>query len=419
MCRHGGAAAASRSTLEVGEIFRQHGSVCRQRYKLTPEQLRVMKDIETCRTAVRGGCLDTCDHCGHQVPAYASCGNRHCPKCQALHQARWIHQRMARILAVLHFHIVFTLPEQLRSLILCNRKVLYDLLFKTASETLLQLSQDPKLLGGQMGITAVLHTWTRQLEFHPHVHCVVTAGGLQAVEDRWLDSSPDFLLSVRVMSRLFRGKFLSALQDLYDRGQLEFAGGCSDLAQPAAFRRLKDKLYQKEWVVHAKKPFAGPEHVFRYLGRYTHRVAISNQRLIAAGPPGVTFATKDGKRCTLSPEEFIRRFLLHVLPAGFTKIRHYGLYASSCVKTKLGQARRLLSDRAPGSSPPGAADLCSRLQAEDKDLSALAFLELMLLLTQVDLSICPRCGIGRMRRTHVPPSTAPRGTQAVLPEDTS
>jgi hypothetical protein len=419
MCSHGGARAAGRSTLEVGEIFRQHGSIYRQRHSLTPEQLRVMRDIETCRTAVRGGCLDTCDHCGHQLQAYASCGNRHCPKCQALHQAKWIHQRIARILAVLHFHIVFTLPKQLRSLVLCNRKVLYDLLFKTASETLLQLGQNPKRLGAQLGLTAVLHTWTRQLEYHPHLHCVVTAGGLQAADDRWVDSDPDFLLSVRVMSRLFRGKFLGALQDLYDRGQLQFAGGCSELAEPAAFRRLKDQLYKKEWVVYAKKPFAGPEQVFRYLGRYTHRVAISNQRLISVGPPGVTFATKDGKRCTLSPEEFIRRFLLHVLPAGFTKIRHYGLYGSSCVTTKLRQARRLLADRAPASPPLDAADLCSRLQAEDKDISALAFLELMLLLTRVDLSICPRCGIGRMRRAYIP-SAAPTDVPRTVPsEDTS
>lgn len=362
-------------------------------HALSPEQLRVMGNIETCRTEVRGGHVDVCDHCGHKVPSYNSCSDRHCPKCQALRQAKWIAERKERILPTHYFHLVFTLPAELRSLAMCNRKAVFDILFHSAAETLLELGNDEKYLGGLLGITAVLHTWTRKLEFHPHVHCVVTGGGLDADGDRWKSSKPDFLFPVRVLSKLFRGKFLHALSRAHSKGNLEFAGGCAELKDPQSFAALKNRLYSKDWIAYAKPPFGGPEAVFEYLGRYTHRVAISNQRLISMDHDGITFFTKDGSTATLAPTEFIRRFLMHVLPGGYTKIRHFGLLASGNVNTKLKGAKALLA--------PETTD--GPESSNSVEASSVSWLEQLLNLNDDPPSVCPRCGIGKMKRLHIEP----------------
>ncbi len=363
-----------------------------------------MRAIATCRTAVLGGHLDVCDHCGHTRPAYNSCRNRHCPKCQALRAARWLDQRLARLLPTPYFHVVFTLPAELRRLVLHNRRRLFALLFQAAAQTLLTLGRDPARLGACLGLTAVLHTWTRTLLFHPHLHCLVTGGGLAPDGTRWIPSHRRCLFPVRVLSRLFRGKFLAALSRAYTAGALDLTGACADLADRRAFARFKAQLYRTEWVVYAKRPFAGPTQVFRYLGRYTHRVGLANQRLQAISPDAVRFATKDGQSVTLSPPEFIRRFLLHVLPAGFVKIRHYGLFAPARATTALEQARQALAAAARphcAATPPTAAP--PTWQA------------LFLRLTGVDLTRCPRCPYGTMIRHLLDPPAPVRHTRAPPP----
>lgn len=377
-----------RSKLEVAEIFRAHGPAYRQSHGISPDQREVMAAIEACRTAVLGGHAEVCDRCGHVEVSYNSCRNRHCPKCQALDQARWIAERVKRVLPTYHFHVVFTLPEQLRPLALRNRETIFDLLFKAASQTLLELGRDPKWLGGTLGITALLHTWTRELLYHPHLHCIVTGGALSADGLRWISTKEDFLFPVRVLSALFRGKLLAGLRSLYRRGLLDLGGRCARLDDPAVFSALVDQLAGTDWVVYAKPTLAGPEQTIRYLGRYTHRVGLSNERLIAFRAGQVTFATKDGKTITLSAESFIRRFLLHVLPKGYVKIRHYGLLSAAHATTTLEKARALLKeDQHRREEPPSV---------EADPLEKLSWKELMRLLTGEDLSLCPRCGQGRM-----------------------
>jgi hypothetical protein len=270
------------------------------------------------------------------------------------------------------------------------------MLFASAAETLLQLSSDKKHLGGLPGITALLHTWTRTLDFHPHVHCIVTGGGLDVNEPQWIASKHDFLFPVQVLSRLFRGKFLAALSQAYERGILECAGGCSELSNPHAFTSLKNELYGMEWVVYAKQPFGGPSHVFEYLGRYTHRVAISNYRLISMADAGITFATKNGKTATLKPLEFIRRFLMHILPRKFVKIRHYGLKAACNVNTKLERARKLIESEMSFDVNQDASKVLS-------DDSLDSWIHHMMALTGVNLSVCPNCGTGKIIRTIIRP----------------
>ncbi len=366
-----------RPRIEVADIFRSHGEVYRQMHVLSPEQRAAMRAIEVCRTAILGGHVDICDACAFARPAYNSCRNRHCPKCQALTQAAWIEKRMDCVLPTHYFHVVFTLPHEIGALALRNRKEIFNLLFSAAARTLLELGKDEEWLGAQLGVTTVLHTWTRDLRFHPHVHCIVTGGGLAPHGDRWISSHQKYLFPVRVLSDLFRGKFLDGLAHAYEHGELNLEGACAALASPEGFRRLKDTLYRKNWVVYAKRPFAGPEQVFKYLGRYTHRVGISNHRLVSFDEDGVCFRTKNGKQVSVAPAEFIRRFLLHVLPVGFVKIRHYGLHASSNVHTKLAEARR-------------------HLEANDKSAQASSpqqdWKERLLALTGVDLETCPRCG---------------------------
>jgi Putative transposase/Transposase zinc-binding domain len=360
-----------RPPIEVADVFRAYGETFRQRHALTPDQGKVMRAIETCRTEVLGGHVDVCPACGYSRPAYNSCRNRHCPKCQFLTQAKWVEERMARILPVSYFHVVFTLPAALRPLVRRNPRRLYDLLFDTVSQTLLALGRDPKRLGAQLGFTAVLHTWTRSLEYHPHIHCIVTAGGLSADGQSWVRAGRGrYLFPVKVMGALFRGKFLAGLVRLRKRGELDFGGD-----HPAAFAPFVDGLYRQAWVVYAKRPFGGPDHVYQYLGRYTHRIAISNQRLIAFDDDGVRFHTRGDNTLTLSPEEFIRRFLAHVLPHGFAKIRHFGLLAPCHAKTRLERARQLLRPEEP---PP--------------TVEKRTWVDRLLVLTGVDPTRCPRCG---------------------------
>jgi hypothetical protein len=381
------------SCLEVADIFRRFGPAYRRSHHLTDAQRTVMWCIEHCRTPTMGAHVRVCLDCQHQEYDFNSCRNRHCPKCQALAQAKWIAQRQRRVLPVHHFHVVFTLPAQLRPIAAANRKCVFDLLFHSAADTLLELGADPKWLGAQLGLTAVLHTWTRELAFHPHLHCVVTAGGL-ALEGspRWIHSTPDFLFPVHVMSRLLRGKFLDGLRRLYREHALLVPLGAGDSSADDHFRRLVDQLYDCDWVVYCKEPFGGPEHVFQYLGRYTHRVAISNQRLISLERDAVHFATKDGNTATLPAEEFIRRFLMHVLPEQFTKIRHYGLMASSNVNTRLETARALLGHK-----------------RDDADATPQrSWQDVLLELTGIDLFTCPSCGGTNIKRYRLHAGWRPR-----------
>ena len=318
--------------------------------------------------------MDRCVDCGHEEISYNSCRNRHCPKCQCLAQARWLAQRKARILPVPHFHVVFTLPARLSPVARRNPRLLYGLLFEAASRTLLELGRDPKWLGGLMGLTAVLHTWARDLSYHPHVHCVVTAGALSPDGERWLPSSSRYLFPVQVLSRLYRGKFMDGLKRAWSCGELDL--GCDD---PEVFARLRDALFGVEWVVYAKRPFGGAEQVYAYLGRYTHRVGISNHRLLHVDEREVRIATRDGKTATMEPLELIRRVLQHVLPPSFVKIRHYGLLASACVSGKLERARSAIAAPTERAEPLPA------------DWRAL-----MVRLTGRDLGRCPACDHGRM-----------------------
>ncbi len=351
----------SRPRLEVAEILRTYGEAYRERYVLTPEQHKVFHLLQACRTELLGGHLDVCDHCDHSIPSYNSCRNRHCPKCQSLAQARWVLGRMKRILPVPYFHVVFTVPSELRTIARRNPARFYTLMFRAASRTLLELCQDPKRLGGTPGVTCVLHTWTRDLRYHPHVHCVVTGGGLAPEGDRWVETRyrSRYLLPRAVLAKLFRGKLLAGLDRAVRLGDL-------DLGQDLdSFPLLKDALYRKRWGAYAKRPFAGPQQVFRYLGLYTHRVGISNHRLLAHEGGRVTFATKNGATATVGGVEFVRRFLQHVLPRRFVKIRHYGLHAPANVNTKLETARQLLQAEEPAEVPDTWEDLLEQLVGKD------------------------------------------------------
>ena len=389
-----------RPRLEAADIFRAASGAYRDRYTPTPDQRKVMAAIEQCRTATLGGHLDVCTKCGHQAPSYNSCRNRHCPKCQSLAQARWIEQRRQRIVPTKYFHVVFTLPQELRGLARLNPREMYDLVLESAARTLLDFGRSR--LHAQLGVTTVLHTWTRELRFHPHAHCIVTAGGLDD-QGHWVPARSRFLFPVTAMSRVFRGKFLERLEGLYQRQALVLEGNCAGLVDCAKFNDLKDRLYRKEWVVYAKRPFGGPEHVFQYLGRYTHRVGISNQRLVSFNGHDVCFHTKNGKTTTVEAVEFVRRFLLHVLPTGFVKIRHYGLVAAANVTTKLEAARRCLLNL-------GHDDVPQVPRPETPP----SWRDLVFALTGIDLLVCPVCGGRSMERRALRDST-----QSTRPPDTS
>lgn len=325
----------------VGDIFRRFGDSFCASHSLSAQQHKVFSDIQRCRTPALGGHIAQCDSCGYNHLFLNSCRNRHCPSCQSLAQKEWLEQRSQRLLPCPYFHVVFTLPAELRSLVMRYRALLLALLFEAATKTLLCFGQDQKHLGAQLGITAVLHTWTRTLEFHPHLHCIVTAGGLSKDGSAWLKpSSPKFLFPVLALSLVFRGKFLDKLQTLFANGKLPSLS-------KSDFASLLASLVSKPWVVYAKRPFGGAKALYSYLGRYTHRTGISNQRLLRVDSAAVVFRTRDNKSCSVAPTEFIRRFLLHVLPPHFTKIRHYGLLASANVNGRLEQARSLLLAAAP------------------------------------------------------------------------
>ena len=341
-----------RTSLEVADIFRTAGPGYRAAHAghLNLVQLKVMTAIENCRTAALGGHVEACEDCGHWRIAYNSCRNRHCPKCQGAAARIWLATREADLLPVGYFHVVFTLPAKVADIAFQNKAVVYDLLFRAASETMLTIAADPKHLGARIGITAVLHTWGSAMTYHPHVHMIVPGGGIAPDGASWISSRSAFLLPVRVLGALFRRVFLNRLLQLHQAGRLAFFGASAQLADRRTFLRHISPVRKKRWVVYAKAPFAGPQAVLAYLSRYTHRVAISNRRLIAFDERGVTFRYKDYKRegperqrvMTVTADEFIRRLLLHVLPRGFHRIRHYGLLASSARKASLALARMLL-----------------------------------------------------------------------------
>ena len=379
-------AAGSKRSPELADIFRAYGQSYRQAHPLPRSQLKVMRAIESCRTAALGGHLQQCDSCGYQQPAYNSCRNRHCPKCGSLAKAQWLEDRKADLLPVGYFHLVFTLPHELNPLALANKKVLCDILFKAVSQTLLEFGRTH--LDGQLGFICVLHTWDQTLRDHFHLHCLVPGGALSFDLTRWIAARQTFLFSVTALSLVFRGKFVGLLERAFRKGELQFPGRTAALAEPAAFAALVHSLRQKPWVVYAKRPFSSPEKVLDYLGRYTHRVALSNNRLLSVAQstegPRVTFSYRDRKNgnrtrtMALQVDEFMRRFLLHVLPEGFMRIRHFGFLANRSRKQKLDRCRVLLN-----LAPPSPTARKSARQ-------------LMLEVTGFDLARCPACRVGTL-----------------------
>ncbi len=340
----------SRPTLEVADIVRAAGNRFweKNRSHLAWTHRKVLDAIVRCRTAALGGHLDQCVRCGHQAISYNSCRSRHCPKCQGNARAKWLAARSAELLPVPYFHIVFTLPHELSALALGNKRLLYDLLFRSSAAAMLELARDPKHLGADIGGLGVLHTWGQNLQHHPHVHYIVPAGGLAPDGSRWIDSSRRFFLPVHALSRVFRGKFVAELKQLAAQNKLQFHGSQQYLATPGCFANFLRQLFRQDWVVYAKPPFGGAEHVLNYLARYTHRVAISNHRLVAFENDRVSFRWRDyahgGKQkvMTVSADEFLRRFLLHVLPKGLVRIRHFGFFANRRRQTALARCRQLL-----------------------------------------------------------------------------
>ena len=375
---HAGPAAAGRPRFDIADIVRRHRAQLEAERDLTIAQRQVLSAIELCRTAALGGHVDVCRSCGYEHHHYHSCRNRHCPKCQALAQERWIGARSERLLPVRHFHVVFTLPSQLRALAKYRPRELFGALFSAASATLLELGRSR--LKARLGVTMVLHTWTRDLRWHPHTHAIVTAGGLALDGSSWTPSSTKYLFPVKVIAALLSGKMMAALRAMHRDGTFD---DFDDFRDPEAFDRLMAQLAGVDWIVYAKKPFRRVDHVLAYLGRYTHRVAISNSRLVAVTDEAVTLRTKNGKTVTLTPVVFLRRFIQHVLPDGFHKIRHYGLYASTLARPggKLDAARSLLE--AAGATSASASVL---------GLADATWQRLLQLVTDRDVTRCPRCG---------------------------
>ena len=379
-----------RPCFEVADIFREYGEEYRNKngQSMSYEQWRVMRAIEICRTSALGGHIDQCDACGHQVISYNSCRNRHCPKCQCMVKAQWLEARRAEILPGEYYHVVFTVPAPLASIALQNKSIVYNILFQAASRTLLTIAADPKHLGAQIGFVAALHTWGQNLLHHPHVHCVVPGGGLSSDGQQWVSCRHGFFLPVRVLSRLYRRLFLESLQEVFDRGRLEFHGTIKHLADPYTFEQLMRSCWKMEWVVYAKPPFGGPQHVLDYLGRYTHRIAISNHRLVEMKDGNVAFTWKnykDGRRqiMTLHADEFIRRFLIHVLPDGFVRFRYFGLFANCHRAQKLKSCRQLLNVVEEGDSEI----------SEKRD-----WVDMLIALTGKDPFQCPMCEQGTLVR---------------------
>jgi hypothetical protein len=376
-----------RPTLEVADVFRRYGEVYRHKHgaSMSGEQRRVMTAIEVCRTAVLGGHLERCDQCEYERNCFNSCRDRHCPKCQSLARARWIEHRQAELLDCPYFHVVFTMPEEIAAIAYQNKEVIYDVLFHTTAETLKIIAADPKRLGAQIGFFAVLHSWGQNLMFHPHLHCVVPGGGLSLDGQRWVRCRTRFFLPVRVLSRLFRRLFLESIEKAFSAGKLQFFGALEPLRDPLIFAEQLVRARTCEWVVYSKPPFAGPQQVLDYVGRYTHRVAISNNRLIDIDNGRVKFHWKDYrdnsqiKVMDLEADEFIRRFLLHVLPEGFQRIRYYGFLANRDRRKKLVVCRQLLG-----------------MQTSSQTTSIKDYRERYQELTGRSLTLCPRCQKGQM-----------------------
>ena len=376
-----------RPTLEVADIVREHRSAYEalRGGNLPVTEHRVLDDIVHCRTAYFGGHLLRCSECGHEDISYNSCRNRHCPKCQAAARADWLAEREAELLPVQYFHVVFTIPKEIAPVALLNKKAVYDILLQTAAETLREVAANPKHLGAEIAVLSVLHTWGQNLQHHPHVHCIVPGGGIAPDGSQWKHCRNGFFLPVRVLGRLFRGKFLARLRAASDRGLIEFHHSVAELADASNFKQWLSALYKKDWVVYSKRPFGGPEHVLRYLASYTHRTAISNHRLVSLREGRVSFLWKDyAHHCrrrvmTLSATEFIRRFLMHVLPKGFVRIRHYGFLANRHRSEKLELCRKLLRQG------EGVSDAGERQAQEDEPL---------------DTFPCPVCEDGVMHRIY-------------------
>lgn len=378
-------------TPTLGDVIRRFGPalLARSGAGVTPAQRAVLTSLERCHTAALGGHLYRCDACGAEVPAYNGCGNRHCPSCLGHKSAQWLQARAAELLPVPYFHVVFTVPAEVAALALGNKKVVYSILLRAAAETLLEVAANPEHLGADIGFLAILHTWTQTLLHHPHVHCVVPGGGLAPDGARWVPCRDNFFLPVRVLACVFRGKFLDALRKAERSGALRFAGATADLATPAGFAAFLETQRQRPWVVYAKAPFGSPEQVLKYLARYTHRVAISDRRLVSVGAEGVTFrhrnnATGGQKSMTLDGVEFLRRFLLHVLPTGLVRIRYYGLLANRERAENLKRCRTLLGSSGPAASTPTRREAAERPPADANDRSR-----------------CPVCGVGQVH--HVGP----------------
>jgi len=377
--------------IELQDIFEQFASEYIKNHNLPVNQLKVISAIEFCRTAKLGGHVDECDSCGHTRISYNSCRNRHCPKCQTLAKEKWLLDRRDDLLPVGYFHIVFTLPDSLNPIIIWNQEVMYSILFQATSETLQELSKDPKFLGAQIGFTTILHTWGQNLMLHPHTHNIVPAGGLSLDGTQWINSRKKFFIPVKVLSRKFRGKFISLMKKAYYSNKLKFSSEIENLQQESEFETFIEPQYKKEWVVFCKPPFKTPEHVLQYLGRYTHRVAISNSRIVSLENGQVTFKWKDyrekgkNKLMTLDVHEFIRRFLLHVLPSKFVKIRHYGILSNRNRHTKLTICKGLLN-------VPANINVPSWKELNTVDLIKELF--------GIDITLCPHCGKGKMVTTH-------------------
>ena len=391
--------------LELADIFRSHGPAYLAMFgdSLSAQQKRALRDISLCRTAALGGHVDQCDECGHRTISYCSCRNRHCPKCGSADRTAWLSQRAADLLPVEYFHVVFTLPQSLVPVALQNQRVVYGILFKAASETLLQIGADPKHLGARIGFLAVLHTWGQNLHRHPHLHCVIPGGGISAGDSRWISCRRQVLFPVKVLSRLFRAKFASLLRRAFHQAKLGFHGKLQPLAKSQNFFSWLNESVRGEWVVYAKPPFGGPQQVLKYLARYTHRVAISNRRLVGLRNGSVTFHWKDyahGNQpamMTLQATEFIRRFLLHVLPKGLVRIRHFGFLANRCRRQKISLCRRLLNVALPikpqGSNP---RDVSRAAEEESKPIDR-----------------CPVCRVGRLRLVEILLAQAPAVAERV------
>ena len=396
----GTVASVATPRLELAHIVRAHGDAYRRTHRLAQVQAVALSAIERCRTAALGGHRETCDRCGAVRLRYHSCRNRHCPKCQTLTKERWLAARKADLLPIPYFHVVFTLPHALNALAQGNPRGLYTVLFRAAADTLLAFGRDARHLGGAIGVTAILHTWGQNLSQHLHLHCLVTGGAVTADGARWIPSHASFLFPVRALSIVFRAKYLAGLQRAFDAGQLTFAEGTAALADRRAFTAFLGQLRTVDWVVYAKRPFAGPEQVLDYLGRYTHRVALSNNRLVDHRDGRVRFRWKDYadhdrvKVMTLETDEFLRRFLLHIVPRGFMRIRHFGLLANRTRRRTVARCRDLLGQPPTADSPPESRAA------------------LLLRLTGVDVSRCPVCGDGRMQITAMVVHGAP-------PPDTS